>query len=294
MNRKEQVVQFDCESEHLVGIVSLPDVCAEPAMRTGVVIIVGGPQYRAGSHRQFVLLARALADAGVPVLRFDYRGMGDSTGALHTFESVNEDIACAITALQAAAPDLKHVALWGLCDGASAALLYCGAMRDARVKGLCLLNPWVRSDASLAKTQVKHYYTQRLRQKAFWVKLLSGKVAVHAVRGLARNINQAFSRASPPTASSGSKPFQVRMAQAWSEFRHPILLILSGNDYTAKEFLEYTGSSSAWTGALGSRHLKRHSVADADHTFSSAITRALVENCTVDWVKSLWGKANEG
>ncbi|KAB8057318.1 hydrolase 1, exosortase A system-associated, partial [Janthinobacterium violaceinigrum] len=58
----------------LVGILSLP---AAPGPR-GVLIVTGGPQYRVGSHRQFVLLARALAAQGVPVLRFDLRGMGDS------------------------------------------------------------------------------------------------------------------------------------------------------------------------------------------------------------------------
>jgi alpha/beta superfamily hydrolase len=52
-----------------------------------VLVIVGGPQYRAGSHRQFTLLARSLAEQGFAVLRFDYRGMGDSTGAMRDQQS---------------------------------------------------------------------------------------------------------------------------------------------------------------------------------------------------------------
>ena len=35
----------------------------------------------------------------------------------------------------------------------------------------CLLNPWVRSDATIAKTYLKHYYGQRLLEKEFWAKL---------------------------------------------------------------------------------------------------------------------------
>ena len=35
------------------------------------------------------------------------------------------------------------------------------ATRDPRVAGLALLNPWVRSDAGLARARVKHYYRQR-------------------------------------------------------------------------------------------------------------------------------------
>src|SRR5690349_24048098 len=57
----------------------------------GVLLVVGGPQYRVGSHRQFALLCRRLAGRGVPALRFDYRGMGDADGAARTFESVRSE-----------------------------------------------------------------------------------------------------------------------------------------------------------------------------------------------------------
>ncbi|MCK7493609.1 MAG: hydrolase 1, exosortase A system-associated [Comamonadaceae bacterium] len=131
---------------------------------TGVVVVVGGPQVRAGGHRQFVHLARTLAAAGHPVLRFDVRGMGDSSGALRGFEQITPDIGAAVDALLQRAPGVRRVVLWGLCDGASAALLYLHERRDPRVRGVCLLNPWVRSEASLARTHVKHYYTRRLRE----------------------------------------------------------------------------------------------------------------------------------
>jgi exosortase A-associated hydrolase 1 len=296
MSYQERAVMFSCDGERLVGVVSLPNMMhgvEKPLTSTGVVIIVGGPQYRAGSHRQFVLLARALAAAGTPVLRFDYRGMGDSTGELHTFENVNDDIAAAISALKTTVPSIKNIALWGLCDGASAALLYCHATQDARVTGLCLLNPWVRSEASLAKTQVKHYYTQRLRQKEFWVKLLSGKVAVSAANGLVRSVRIAFTDAAPKTAADHSLPYQSRMAQAWMGFQGPMLLILSGNDYTAKEFLEYAKASPAWAGTLAKALLTRHDVPKADHTFSSEASRILTEKQTYTWAQLLREQTND-
>lgn len=90
----------------------------------GVLIIVGGPQYRVGSHRQFVLLSRRLAGEGYPAMRFDYRGMGDAGGAMRSFEDVRADIGAAIEAFQRAVPSLRRIVLWGLCDAASAALLY--------------------------------------------------------------------------------------------------------------------------------------------------------------------------
>lgn len=279
MDFTDEATLLECNGETLVAILARPAV----PMDTGVVVIVGGPQYRAGSHRQFVLLARALSAAGYAVLRFDYRGMGDSTGDLHTFENANSDISTAIDALLIEVPRVRNVVLWGLCDGASAALLYCHASRDARVRGLCLLNPWVRSDASLAKTHVKHYYTQRLRQKEFWVKLVSGQVAWRALAGLIGNLKMALS----PQAKQASTAFQDRMALAWKDFDGPILLLLSGDDYTAREFLELARSNAVWTGALQKNKLTQHLEAEADHTFSGLRFNSVVAKYTLDLLGQL-------
>jgi len=278
MSATEKAILFACGPDTLVGILGLPP---QPA-QTGVVIAVGGPQYRAGSHRQFVLLARKLAAAGYAVLRFDYRGMGDSTGPSADFMRASPDIAAAIDALQTHAPHIRNVILWGLCDAASAALMYVESSQDPRVSGLCLLNPWVRSNASLARTQVKHYYLQRLLQRAFWVKLLSGKVALNALAGLARNVRTATAKEHPTQASA----FQDRMAAGWLQFGGPLLLLLSGEDYTAKEFIEYAGSHANWAQVLQHAQLERHDLPGADHTFSSQSSARQVEEITVHWLNS--------
>ncbi len=290
MSYTEQAVTFGCGQETLVGILAVPKTA--PASSTGVIVIVGGPQYRVGSHRQFVLLSRALAAAGYPALRFDYRGMGDSSGERRDFLQVRPDIAAAIDAMQARLPTIKHVALWGLCDGASAALLYCHETNDPRVSGLCLLNPWVRSEASLARTQVKHYYVKRVMEKEFWAKLLRGGVAADALRGLVRNIRLAsdgavrFGRvaSAPGRTPLSQQPFQHRMAAAWANFAGGIFLLLSGEDYTAKEFLEFIVIDAAWKNALLHPRLLRHDATGADHTFSSASARTAVENRTLEWL----------
>lgn len=281
MRYAEETLSFACEGDTLQGILTRPEMPSD----IGIVVIVGGPQYRAGSHRQFVLLSRALATAGHVVLRFDYRGMGDSTGSLHTFEDVNADIAMAIGALQAAAPGIRKVVLWGLCDGASAALLYCHAVQDPRIGGLCLLNPWVRSAESLAKTQVKHYYTQRLREKEFWIKLCSGKVAWGALSGLARNVQVALFGKASTVATQLS--FQDRMAMAWKTFNGPTLLLLSGNDFTAKEFLDHVSAAPTWAGALNKINLVQHLEPEADHTFSEIRFNSIVEQWTLNLLNQL-------
>lgn len=280
MSYTERALDFPCAGERLFGILAQP----EKAAAVGVLVIVGGPQYRAGSHRQFLLLSRTLAAAGYPVLRFDYRGMGDSTGPQRAFENVDDDIAAAVGAMQAACPGLERIVLWGLCDAASAALLYWERSGDKRIAGLCLLNPWVRSAATLARTQVKHYYGKRLMQREFWVKLLSGKVAIGALTGFLRSVGM-----SAGAKKAVERGFQQRMADAWKAFPGPIMLILSGEDYTAKEFLECAGSDPAWAGTLAQRNVHRVDLAEADHTFSRAEWRGTVERWSLEWLARCFG-----
>jgi exosortase A-associated hydrolase 1 len=279
VNYAERMLLFDCEGEKLVGIVTTPDA----PRKIGVLIVVGGPQYRVGSHRQFVLLARFLAAEGMAVMRFDYRGMGDSTGVARSFDAIGPDIAAAIDAMRAACPEVGQVVVWGLCDGASAALTYWQSTRDARVAGMVLLNPWVRSDASLAKAHIKHYYGQHLREAEFWKRLLSGRVDVmNAFRSLAQNVRTAGTHGKPGAARHAS--FQDRMAEGFRTFPGPILLILSGRDLTAKEFLEYVAANPVWNAALGRPNLSRCEVADADHTFSSVQDRREMQAATLAWL----------
>ena len=97
MNVQEQPLQIAGDGFDMLGILSLP-APGTPTLRTAVLIVVGGAQYRAGSHRQFVLLARRLAAAGYPVLRFDLPGMGDSPGDPVPFENTAPHIAAALDA----------------------------------------------------------------------------------------------------------------------------------------------------------------------------------------------------
>lgn len=283
MNPREHCIQFDCAGSALMGIVSLP---SQPA-RVGVVIVVGGPQYRVGSHRQFTLLARRLADAGFATLRFDYRGMGDSDGPARDFLAIEEDIGAAIAALRRDQPAVKTMVLWGLCDAASAALLYVDGRALHGLGGLCLLNPWVRSAQSQATAQVKHYYLQRLMAPAFWRKLAHGQVGIGRLADLARNLGLMLAGRRRASAVGGQLTFQQRMARAWHRADCPLLLVLSGRDLTAKEFTDTVAADPAWRGALARHALTRVDLPDADHTCSDPAMQLAVEQATLDWLRGL-------
>ncbi len=282
----ERVVTFGCQGDALVGILHAPTAPAE----LGVVVIVGGPQYRAGSHRHFVLFARAVADAGFAVLRFDVRGMGDSAGTPRGFEDTATDIAAAIDTIQAQVPTVQRVVLWGLCDAAAAALLYVDATHDRRIAGVCALNPWVRSNASLARTQLKHYYRQRLGTAAFWLKLMRGQVGIGALRELSRKILSAASGGPPPSAAA-AVPFPERMARGCETLADgSVLVLLSDNDYTAKEFVEVVDASPRWQRVFEMTHVQRRAIEGADHTFSQAAARTAVDRATVHWLHDMRGR----
>ena len=61
----------------LIGVIHQATGKSELGLLT---IVAGGPQYRGGCGRQLVELARRISSEGVPVMRFDHRGLGDSAG----------------------------------------------------------------------------------------------------------------------------------------------------------------------------------------------------------------------
>lgn len=271
----ERPVIFDCHGQQLAGILHPGAEDAE----TGLVIVVGGPQYRVGSHRQFIGIARHLAAAGIPVLRFDYRGMGDSEGDIRDFQAVGEDIERAIDTLFAEIPGMRQCFLWGLCDAATAIAFH--AHRDPRVSGQILLNPWVHTEAGEARAFLKHYYLKRLFSPALWKKILGGGFNLReSASSLGDNIQTA--KVQPETRADGALP--ERMLAGVQAFSGDTLLILSGDDLVASEFLDATAKSREWREWLNSDRLTRHDLAEADHTFSSEKWKNAVADITREWL----------
>lgn len=80
---REVPVLLSARDEHLFGVLTVPD---GPPRGTGVVLLVGG-SFIPGTNinRLSVRLARALAARGFHALRFDYHGVGESTGHIDAY-----------------------------------------------------------------------------------------------------------------------------------------------------------------------------------------------------------------
>lgn len=245
----------------------------------GVLLVVGGPQYRVGSHRQFVVMSRALAEAGIPSFRFDVRGMGDSTGTKQAFYDLDEDITEALNQFEKIS-GLKQFVILGLCDGASASMIY--ASKDKRIRGLVLINPWLKNTAAQGQVMLKHYYSERLFNGKFWKKLFSGRVSlVGTLSDFFTALKRAFSG-----KNSEALDYPSQMMEGMAAFRGKACLILSGKDLTAREFEQITKQSELWQRAL-SVNLETHNFSNADHTFSDPAEEKRLLDTITSFLKSI-------
>lgn len=275
----EKSVKIQAQDCELLGIVSLP---AENIVskQSAVLIVTGGAQYRIGSHRQFVRMARKLASAGYPAMRFDMPGMGDSTGKALSFEENALYIAASIEVLVRNSGAHK-VYLWGLCDGASAILIYLNATKVKRIAGLILLNPWIRSETSIARVYINYYYPRRIIKADFWRKLLSGNIGSKAVKELLDSFRKIVKK-----TATVENVIQDQMAKGWASFEGPILLLLSECDLIAQEFREYTKENKLWKEVIKKKPPQQFILKDADHTCSQTEFHNSMASNTLAWLQS--------
>ena len=277
---REQGLIFHSGNNRLVGVVAIPEHDAN----VGVLIMVGGPQYRVGSHRQFTLLARDLTSAGFPSLRFDYSGMGDSEGDRLGFEKTGDDISTAIDTFIECVPGITHVVLWGLCDAASSGMIL--AHRDSRVKGMVLLNPWVHTGEYSPEVKLSHFYRPLFTEKDHWRRLFSGKIQLFpALKELVQDTFALVGKLLPSVLPKHSQQhFIDEMLEGFQKFQYDVLIILSENDLTAKEFTTLVSRDKNWKSELQNPGIKVHTISGADHTFSQRSAQEEVSQMTIEWI----------
>lgn len=264
MESKQRAIRFPCRESCLVGIVNIP----ERVVHRGVLIVAGGDRYRVGSHRQYTLLARTLASQGIPAMRFDPRGAGDSEGSPRSFEMLKDDIDRALHEFRVQVPEMKEIVIWGLCDGATAAALY--AYLDCRVTGLVLLNPWVHEQEPTPARPAKagNYASAELE---FWRNVGAYTTHLEHIARLRRQLRH--------RAPASAETLAQRVIESLACFHGQTLVILSERDTVGREF-------SALLERNPLRHCKRVEIAHANHSFAAAAWRERVAEATASWLVS--------
>jgi pimeloyl-ACP methyl ester carboxylesterase len=134
---KERVVQFG-DAHSLVGVLAEP---SDGAANTPTFILLNaGTLHRIGPHRVYVKIARALATAGFPVLRFDLSGLGDSLPRRDNLPYPASSVRETQEAMDylRAVDGRRHFILMGLCGGADVA--FRTACQEPRVVGTALVD----------------------------------------------------------------------------------------------------------------------------------------------------------
>lgn len=216
-----KLIAFPCSSETLLGTLD------EAAETTGLLIVSGGNEIRIGAHRGMALLAERVARADYPVLRFDRRGIGDSTGENRGFESSAEDIAAAARAFRETG--VERIVAYGNCDAATALAFF---HAQAGIDALILANPWAvePSDEMPPAAAIRSHYAAKLRNPREWLRAARGGVNVAK---LARGLAKISKRPPQPAAMLAS-----RLAAALSEARVPVTILLARGDNTAIAFAD--------------------------------------------------------
>lgn len=252
-----RLIAFDCAGETLIGSLD-----GEGPASFGVLIVSGGNEVRAGAHRGMALLAARLAEDGVPVFRYDRRGVGDSGGENGGWTSAAPDLAAALAAFRREA-GVARVIGFGNCD---AAALLAIEGRRAGIEAVVLTNPWTseESDGLPPAAAIRAGYAAKLRQPSQWWRLLRGGVDLRKLlMGLAKLI-----RARP-------QPLARRVIRAIARWDRRATIVLAEGDATAIAF-----AAAARGADLRGETI---TIPTASHGFARAADQVALENA-IRWV----------
>lgn len=188
---------------------------------TGVLIVSGGNEIRVGAHRGMALLAARLASDGVPVFRYDRRGVGDSAGDNRGFEGAHDDLIAAAATFRHEAAVTRLIG-FGNCDAATT-LAWWG--REAGLDAVVLANPWtVAPSADLPPpAAVRAHYAGRLRDPRAWARLARGGVS----------IGRLFRAMRHSTDKAPEQPLAQRTLAAIRDWGDAATIVVARGDHTA-------------------------------------------------------------
>ena len=253
--------QIRCEDELLAATLDAG------ANTTALLIVSGGNEIRAGAHSGMARLALRVSALGFPVLRYDRRGIGESTGENLNFLGSAEEIAAAARFLRQEQPQTETIIAFGNCDAATALALF---GPDAGIDGYVLANPWVMETTSEpdagqsmpSSSAIRSRYWDRIKNPGTIIDLLSGKIDFTK---LLKGLRQA-------SRSEENSPLSLRLRDALSGLGGNSHILLAKRDTTARAFL------AAWNSAdfaplRGKSAITVDTLDSASHSFADETAR---------------------
>jgi hypothetical protein len=173
---KERHVWFGA-TRSLSGILTEP--ARHEAGRPAVLLLNAGLLHRVGPNRLHVVLARRLAAAGLPVLRFDYSGLGESEPRRDELDIEQSSLIEGMEAmefLETSGVADRFVPM-GICSGAENAQRL--ARDDERVVGAVLIDGYAyRTRGYYLRECARHLVSARS-----WRRLLARPLALRGLLG---------------------------------------------------------------------------------------------------------------
>ena len=247
--------QFEVEGQRIAATLQIPEVTPAP----GALMCHGFTGHRIEAHFLFVKAARALCEGGLNVLRFDFRGSGESEGPFEEM-TIEGEVTDAVRALDAlcAQPtvDEERVGVIGLSLGGLVAA--CLAGRDERVKALVLWS---------AVADLKGVFSQRDAFAEADKVIAEGGVIEHGPHRLGAGFLRDCERIDP-------------LAEVAS-YHGPALVVQGSADESVP--LEH---AEMYMEALPTEDKAKHIIKGADHTFASVAWELEAIEVTGEWLRS--------
>ncbi|MDO9449292.1 MAG: hypothetical protein Q7J21_02315, partial [Rugosibacter sp.] len=139
----------------------------------------------------------------------------------------------------------------------------------------------LRTEASLARARVRHYYVERFFDPAFWRKLLRGGVGLRASIG--EYVSQR--RVARCAIQTGSTDFITQTLDGLHRFPGALLVVLSGRDLVAQEFMDTLARDGDMPLFSKPDQIVKN-IPNADHTFSQSASRVELEAAVLEWLET--------
>ena len=258
-----RMITFDCNGDLLAGTLDEADGS------TGLLIVSGGNEIRSGAHSGQAEMAAKFAALGHPVFRYDRRGIGDSEGSNGGFETTADDLAAALAAFRAEAPQVKRITAFGNCDAATALALF---HADLPVDVLVLANPWVIETASdennnaptpPSAAAIRSRYWARLKNPRSLIDLFTGKIDL-------KKLASGLAKAAAKEEMSG---LALRLGSTLEASSLPVHILIAERDTTALAFM------GAWRGEAYAKlrarsNIKLSAIDTPSHSFADEESKA--------------------